>query len=789
MGVGPLSLGYAYPRVDEAIRAQLEDGITFSLMHPLEVEVAELVRGMVPERRAGALQQDRLRRHQRRGAPGARVHRPRRRPLLRLSRLARLVHRRHRPHRRRARDHPRPDPHLRLQRPRLGRGRDGRGHRLRDPRADRLRGAARPASSRRSRPSAASNGTLLVFDEMWTGFRLALGGAQEAFGVAADLACFSKAIANGMPLSVLTGRADVMRLLEERRLLLHDLRRRGPLPGRGPGHHPGDAGEGRPGLPRGAGAQAAGRLQRARCGARHALHAVRRARLPLPRHLRRQRRRSPGDEVPGAAGADAPRGPLERVPQRRPSPTPTPTSTLCWPPTARRSASSAPPWSGLRAGRPAGRAGRAGLPPRPPASTRKPRAGVDLPMSRFSLDGRVAVVTGAAGLLGRRHCAALAGAGAHVVATDLDREACGRVVEDAVGAATGARPSPWPATSPMRASVAALRGAILDWRGRIDVLVNNAAMNEKVEDPGAGGAAHVLRELSPGALAASLEVNVTGTFLCCQVLGSEMAARKRGSIVNIASTYGLVAPDQSLYREADGTQSFYKSAAYPTTKGAVLGLHTLPGRLLGRRRRAGQRPLARRGRERPAGGTSGRDTPRERRSGAWPSPTTTRAPSSFWRATHRLHDRGQPGGRRRVDRVVSPLPDPVVVGGGPSLAERARRTKLVLTDCDGVLTDGGVYYSAAGEDLKRFSLRDGMGVERLRRAGIATAISPARTPRSWSVAPRSSACRTSSPASRTRAPHLEVILARTGLALEEIGVHRRRRQRPRAPRDRRPARA
>jgi len=57
-----------------------------------------------------------------------------------------------------------------------------------------------------------------------------------------------------------------------------------------------------------------------------------------------------------------------------------------------------------------------------------------------------------------------------------------------------------------------------------------------------------------------------------------------------------------------------------------------------------------------------------------------------------------------------------------ALSERARRIKFVLTDCDGVLTDGGVYYSAEGESLKRFSVRDGMGVERLRRAGIATAI-------------------------------------------------------------------
>jgi glutamate-1-semialdehyde aminotransferase len=55
---------------------------------------------------------------------------------------------------------------------------------------------------------------LLVFDEMWTGFRLALGGAQELFGVRADLACFSKAVANGMPLSILTGRRDVLSLLD-----------------------------------------------------------------------------------------------------------------------------------------------------------------------------------------------------------------------------------------------------------------------------------------------------------------------------------------------------------------------------------------------------------------------------------------------------------------------------------------------------------------------------------------------------------------------------------------------
>jgi glutamate-1-semialdehyde 2,1-aminomutase len=60
-----------------------------------------------------------------------------------------------------------------------------------------------------------ANGTLLIFDEMWTGFRIALGGAQEYFGVVPDLACYSKAFANGMPISLLTGRKDIMELFNE----------------------------------------------------------------------------------------------------------------------------------------------------------------------------------------------------------------------------------------------------------------------------------------------------------------------------------------------------------------------------------------------------------------------------------------------------------------------------------------------------------------------------------------------------------------------------------------------
>ena len=189
----------------------------------------------------------------------------------------------------------------------------------------------------------------------------------------------------------------------------------------------------------------------------------------------------------------------------------------------------------------------------------------------LALAGRVAVVTGAVGLLGRRHCHALAGAGAAVAVVDLDPAACaafaGELREshggDALGCAADITDPP---------AVDAVRDAVLGRWGRLDVLVNNAALDEKVESPHGDGAGLPFESFPLQLWERSFRVNVTGTFLCCQRLGAVMAGSGAGSIVNIASTYALVAPDQSLYREPDGTQTFFKSAAYPSTKGAVLAL-------------------------------------------------------------------------------------------------------------------------------------------------------------------------------------------------------------------------
>lgn len=213
MGVGPLSLGYCHDVVDDAIRAQLADGITFSLMHPLEVEVAELVRDVVPHVESV--------RYSKTGCDVTSA----------AVRLARAYT---------GRDtilccgyHGWHDWYIGVTDRNVGIPRAVRDltytfayndlQSVLDavdenvaaiileptvfdmPESDFLQELRRVCDQ---------CGCLLIFDEMWTGFRVALGGAQEYFDVRADLVCFSKAIANGMPLSVLAGRGDVMSLLE-----------------------------------------------------------------------------------------------------------------------------------------------------------------------------------------------------------------------------------------------------------------------------------------------------------------------------------------------------------------------------------------------------------------------------------------------------------------------------------------------------------------------------------------------------------------------------------------------
>lgn len=185
--------------------------------------------------------------------------------------------------------------------------------------------------------------------------------------------------------------------------------------------------------------------------------------------------------------------------------------------------------------------------------------------ARFDLTGRTAIVTGAAGLLGRQHCRALAEAGATVVATDRDPAALGALAGEMGGSLLAIAADVADADS-----VRELLAETLRHTGRADVLVNNAAINDRVENPAAALELSRFENYPLDLWRRSLDVNVTGVFLCSQIIGAEMARARRGSIVNIGSTYGVVALDQSLYLDPEGRQRFFKSPVYPATKGAVL---------------------------------------------------------------------------------------------------------------------------------------------------------------------------------------------------------------------------
>jgi NAD(P)-dependent dehydrogenase (short-subunit alcohol dehydrogenase family) len=187
-------------------------------------------------------------------------------------------------------------------------------------------------------------------------------------------------------------------------------------------------------------------------------------------------------------------------------------------------------------------------------------------MSLFDLTNKTAIVTGACGLIGRKHCEALAQAGANVVVADLNAEACAAVAAELPGGPH--LPASVNVTNPE--SLAAARDQILSRFGHIDILVNNAAINDMFENPAMAADLSKFENFPLETFRQVLEVNVTGIFLASQVLGTPMARQGSGSIINVASTYGIVGPDQSIYRNEAGEQTFYKSPSYPMTKGAVV---------------------------------------------------------------------------------------------------------------------------------------------------------------------------------------------------------------------------
>ncbi len=182
----------------------------------------------------------------------------------------------------------------------------------------------------------------------------------------------------------------------------------------------------------------------------------------------------------------------------------------------------------------------------------------------FGLKGRVAIVTGAAGQLGGEYVRCLLGAGAKVGAFDINFDNPKSIL-DSIDSPELLKVR---VDITDRASIERGLKEVTERLGSPSILVNNAAIDAPPNSTEVDtGPFETYPESSWDRM---MEVNLKGMMLCCQVIGGQMAQKGGGSIINIASIYGILSPDQRIYEYKD--KPFFKPLSYCVSKSGVLNL-------------------------------------------------------------------------------------------------------------------------------------------------------------------------------------------------------------------------
>lgn len=195
-------------------------------------------------------------------------------------------------------------------------------------------------------------------------------------------------------------------------------------------------------------------------------------------------------------------------------------------------------------------------------------------MDSFRIEEKVCVITGGAGLIGCKHAeAVLEGRGIPIL-LDISKEALintrsilqieypGQMIEVSETDITD------------KEDLKKIKNILLEKYGHIDVLINNAANNPKVEGGSENLNAMSFTEFPTDIWNADIAVGLTGALLCAQVFGKVMEKQKKGVILNIGSDYGIIAPDQRIYRK-DGVpdeEQIIKPVSYSVVKHGLIGM-------------------------------------------------------------------------------------------------------------------------------------------------------------------------------------------------------------------------
>lgn len=193
---------------------------------------------------------------------------------------------------------------------------------------------------------------------------------------------------------------------------------------------------------------------------------------------------------------------------------------------------------------------------------------------RFRLDGKIALITGAAGLMGPEHAEALLEIGARVVLTDVDLPGLERIAQRLALSYSVARVLVQRMDVTSLVDITGARDAVDRQWGPVDILINNAAIDPKVEPGSDALEASRLEQFAPERWNIELAVGLTGAFLCARVFGTRMAERGGGVILNIASDLSVFAPDQRIYRKEGVPEERQpvKPVTYSVIKTGLVGL-------------------------------------------------------------------------------------------------------------------------------------------------------------------------------------------------------------------------
>lgn len=193
---------------------------------------------------------------------------------------------------------------------------------------------------------------------------------------------------------------------------------------------------------------------------------------------------------------------------------------------------------------------------------------------QFKITDKVVVITGGAGLIGRRHTeAVLEGEGIPVL-LDIFPKPLEKVKEEFLSRYPQAKIETYVADITDRKCLEGIRDELLAKYGHIDGLINNAANNPKVEGGSKNLGAMRFHNLPLSIWEDDMKVGLTGAFLCCQVFGYEMEKQKQGVIINISSDYGVISPNQNIYKKegVPEEEQTVKPVSYSVVKHGIMGL-------------------------------------------------------------------------------------------------------------------------------------------------------------------------------------------------------------------------